>query len=105
MLLYFFIGLLAYLDSGAFGAGNVEKAGLKMDLRIVMTKSVKALMMTRLRRQILLLTRSLSGTSNKYTFCKVSQIVFSKGFTSAKCIYFRKYAFAEILRFCKLSEI
>ena len=27
VLLYFFIGLLAYLDSGAFGAGNVEEAG------------------------------------------------------------------------------
>ena len=28
--------------------------------------------------------------NSKYTFHKVSQIVFSQGFTSAKCIYFHK---------------
>ena len=30
------------------------------------------------------------GGSNKFTFRKVSQIVFSQGFASAKCMYFRK---------------
>ena len=30
------------------------------------------------------------GGNNKFTFRKVSQIVFSQGFASAKCMYFRK---------------
>ena len=46
-------------------------------------KSVKTLRMTRL-------SRSRGGAGNKYTFCKLSQIVFSQAFSSAKCMYFRK---------------
>ena len=30
------------------------------------------------------------GAINKYTFCKFSQIVFSQGFASAKCMYLYK---------------
>ena len=46
--------------------------------------------MTRLRRRVLRRTQSRDGAGNKYTFRKVSQIVFSQGFASAKCMYFRK---------------
>ena len=60
-----------------------------MGLRIVMMKShgVKTLRMTRLSRQVLRRDRSdrsgRGGASNKHTFSKVSQIVFSQGLASA----------------------
>ena len=63
---------------------------LTMGLRIVTTESVKTLRRTRLRRRVLWRARSRGGAVNKYTFRKVSQIVFSQGFASAKCMYFRK---------------
>ena len=46
-------------------------------------------------RRVLRRARSTGrgGASNKYTFCKVSQIVFSQAFTCAKRMYF-----------CKLSQ-
>ena len=46
---------------------------------------MKTLEMTRLSRRVLLL-----APSNKYTFHKVVQVVFSLGFASAKCTYFCK---------------
>ena len=66
---------------------------LTMSLGIVMTTSLKTLRMTVLRGLVLLLAwpePGERGARNKYTFHKVSQIVFSHGFTSAKCMYFRK---------------
>ena len=44
-----------------------RKSALMMGLRIVMTKSVKMLRMTRLRRRVLLQAQSRSGASNEYT--------------------------------------
>ena len=73
-----------------------------------MTKSLKTLRMTTLIERVLRARPEQGGGSNKYTFRKVSQIVFSQGFASAKCMYFasfRKYAFAIILRFRKLSQV
>ena len=54
---------------------------LTMGLGMVMTKSLKSLRMTRLRRRVL--RRALpeqrgGGASNKYTFCKVLQLGFRK---------------------------
>ena len=56
--------------------------------------------------------RSRGGASNKYTFGKVSQKVFSQGFASAKCMYFCKLPqicfhrnTVQIPRFCKLLQI
>ena len=58
---------------------------LTMGLRIVTTKSVKTLRRTRLRR----LWRARSW-GNLAKFGKPCEIVFSQGFASAKCMYFRK---------------
>ena len=55
--MYFIIGWLAYLDSGAFGADQGEEAALIMGFWMVMTKSLKTLRMARLRRLVLLLAR------------------------------------------------
>ena len=66
---------VAYLDFEAFGADKEEEvsAYFTTGLRIVMTKSVKTLRMTRLRRRVLLRARSRGqgGARNKDTFCKV----------------------------------
>ena len=48
----------------------MRKPELTMGLRIVMTKSVKKLRMTRLRRHFFAASRG--GASNEYTFLKVS---------------------------------
>ena len=56
------------------------------------------------------------GASNKYTFRKVSQIVYSQGFAGAECMYFCKLMSSSntkvqqiclqvILRFSKLSQV
>ena len=96
---------------GIFGLGQTKerKSALTMGLRVVTTKSVKKLRRTRLRRRVLRRAQSRGRAVNKYTFRKVSQIVFSQGFASAKCMYFHKvsqiYAFAEILQVRKLSQM
>ena len=61
---------MAYLGFEAFGADQEEevRAYFTMGLRIVMTKSVKTLRMTRLRRQVLLRAQSRGGAKNKYMF-------------------------------------
>ena len=55
---------------------------LTMGLGMVMTKSLKSLRMTRLRRRVLRRAlpeqRGGGGASNKYTFCKVLQLGFRK---------------------------
>ena len=48
---------------------------------------------------------SRGGASNKYIFSKVSQMLFSEGFTSAKCMYFCKLLlmqkYLSLGSFCK----
>ena len=90
------------------GQTKDRKLALTIGLRIMMTKSVKTL---RMRGGWFSAGPEQGGASNKYTFRKVQQIVFSQGFASAKCMYFRnfasyrKYSFAEIFRFRKLLQI
>ena len=63
-----------------------------------MTKNVKTLRMTRLRRRVLRRARSRGGGC-KSCFRKDSQVRNAYIFAS-----FRKYAFAETLRFRKLCK-
>ena len=81
---------MAYLDSEAVRAADKgEYVGAYNGFR----RRVKTLRMTRQRRLVLLLAESRVGlgqAGNKYTFHKVSQIAFSQGFASPKCMYFRK---------------
>ena len=61
------------------GQTKERKQALTMGLRIMVTKSVKTLRMTRLRLA-LRRARNRGWANNKYTFRKVSQIVFSQGY-------------------------
>ena len=69
------------------GQTKERKTTLTMGLRIVMTKSLQTLRMTTLIERVLRALPEPGGGSNKYTFSKVSQIVFSQGFATSnrKC--------------------
>ena len=98
--------LLRLVGISGLGQTKERKSALTltMGLRIVTTKSVKTLRRTRLRRRVLWRPRSSGGAVNKYTFSKVSQIVFSQGFASAKCMYFRKVSQICISRNTSVSQ-
>ena len=77
-----------------------------MGFGIMMTKTLKMLRMTRLRRQLLLQAlleqREGKGASNKCTFSKVSQKDFCKLLFSQAFTHFRKYGFSV---FCTVSNL
>ena len=90
------------------GQTKERKTTLTMGLGIVMTKSLKTLRMTTLIERVLRARPEPGGGSNKYTFRKVSQIVFRKDSQVRNaCVFasFRKYVFAVILMFRKHSQI
>ena len=86
------------------GQTKESKSALTMGLMIAMTKSVKTLRITRLRRRIL---RPGAGVGQpiKKPFARFRKSCFCKDLQVRNaCIFasFRKYAFAEILRFANM---
>ena len=92
------------------GHTKETKTTLTMGLGIMMTKSLKTLRMTTLMERVLRagLSQGGEGGTINSPFARFRKSCFRKDSQVRNaCIFasFRKYAFSEILRFSKLSQI
>ena len=78
---------MAYLDGEAFWADKGKEAGPYNGFKKSDDKECEDVEDDQAEKAQ---AKSRGGARNKYTFSKVSQIVFSQGFASAKCMYFGK---------------